>query len=210
MPNYTLYYSPGSASLVAHWLLLHIGTGHTLKLLNLAEADHKQPAYLALNPAGVVPTLLVDAVPICESAAITMYLADAHPESRLAPALGTVARGHYYQWICLCVNVLMPAFRSWFYPSESIGDEAAVKANAQARIEAFWQRADTHLATNGPFLLGAERSAADFMLTMLMRWSRNMPKTADSWPALGRLAASMKALPSFAELYKREELTEWA
>ena len=210
MPNYTLYYSPGSASLVVHWLLLELNAPHTLKLLNLAEAEHKQPNYLALNPAGVVPTLLVDGVPICESAAIIMVLADAHPDAGLAPALGTVARGHYYQWICLCVNVLMPAFRSWFYPSESIGDEAAVKANAQARIEAFWQRADTHLAANGPFLLGAERSAADFMLTMLMRWSRNMPKTADSWAALGQLAANMKALPSFNALYRIEELTEWA
>ena len=45
---------------------------------------------------------------------------------------------------------------------------------------------------------------------MLMRWSRNMPKPADTWPAIGELAGRMKALPSFKELYKLEALTEWA
>lgn len=47
------------------------------------------------------------------------------------------------------------------------------------------------------------------MLTMLMRWSRNMPKTATAWPALARLAAAMKARPTFKELYAREGLTDW-
>ena len=32
MSNITLYYAPGSASLVVHWLLLELGVPHTLKL----------------------------------------------------------------------------------------------------------------------------------------------------------------------------------
>ena len=50
----------------------------------------------------------------------------------------------------------------------------------------------------------------DFYATMLMRWSRNMPKPAHEWPALGAYAARMKARPSFKTLYQREGLTEWA
>ena len=50
----------------------------------------------------------------------------------------------------------------------------------------------------------------DFYATMLMRWSRNMPKPAHEWPALGAYAARMKARPSFETLYQREGLTEWA
>lgn len=208
-PNYTLHYSPGTASLVVHRLLIEMKLPHTLKRVDLAQAGHKTPEYLALNPAGVVPTFMVDGTALCESAAIVMYLTDAHPEANLAPKIGTLARGHYYSWICLCVNVLMPAFRNWFYPGDAAGAERAVKAIAQDRIEAFWQRADNHLAKKGPYLLGAERSSADFVLTMLMRWSRNMPKPAHTWPALGQLAARMKALASFAELYRREDLSDW-
>ena len=51
---------------------------------------------------------------------------------------------------------------------------------------------------------------ADFYLTMLMRWSRNMPKPATEWPQLAALAQRMKARPSLKVLYEREGLTEWA
>jgi len=36
-----------------------------------------------------------------------------------------------------------------------------------------------------------------------------MPRPADTWPALAALASRMKALPSFAEAYRREGLTDW-
>ncbi|HSR66257.1 MAG TPA: glutathione S-transferase family protein, partial [Xanthomonadaceae bacterium] len=68
---------------------------------------------------------------------------------------------------------------------------------------------DAHLAGHGPYLLGAQASAADFYLAMLMRWSRNMPKPATAWPHLAALAQRMAARPSFRELYAREGLTEW-
>ena len=52
-------------------------------------------------------------------------------------------------------------------------------------------------------------TAADFLLTMLMRWSRNMPTPTDTWPVLQAYAQRMKALPSFKEVYAREGLTDW-
>ena len=70
-------------------------------------------------------------------------------------------------------------------------------------------RIDTQLAANGPYLLGDKVSVADFYLTMLMRWSRNMPKPATQWLQLSALAQRMAARPSFATLYEREGLQEW-
>jgi glutathione S-transferase len=208
----TLYYAPGAASLVVHWLLIELEIPHTLHKVDLDAREHKQPAYLALNPAGVVPTLVVDGQPICESAAIALHLADAYPARGFAPPPGTPARAAYYQWMFFSANTLQPAFRGWFFPTEPAGEanSDAAKAQSRARIEAAWARADAHLAAHGPHLLGDKLSASDFMLTMLMRWSRNMPKPATTWPALQRLAATMKARPSFKELYVREGLTEWA
>jgi glutathione S-transferase len=78
------------------------------------------------------------------------------------------------------------------------------------RIEAAWDRLDAHLGAHGPYLLGDHVSAADFYLAMLMRWSRNMPQPATTWPHLAALAQRMKARPSFNTLYEREGLTEWA
>lgn len=45
---------------------------------------------------------------------------------------------------------------------------------------------------------------------MLVRWSRNMPRPGTEWPAIRDYVARMKARPSFATLYEREGLTEWA
>ncbi len=207
----TLYYAPGTASLVVHWLLLELEVPHTLHKLDTEANDHKQPEYLALNPAGVIPTLVIDGQPICEAAAIALHLADAYPAKGFAPAPGTIERAAYYQWMFVCANTLQPAYRAWFYPEEPAGaaNADASKQAARARIEATWARLDAYLAVRGPNLLGVPVTTVDFMVTMLMRWSRNMPKPATTWPALARYAATMKARPTFAELYAREGLTEW-
>jgi glutathione S-transferase len=209
---YTLYYAPGTASMVVHWLLIELDAPHQLHALDLAAGEHKRPEYLAINPNGLVPTLLVDGEPLTEAAAIVMHLADAHPEAALAPAPGTVQRGHYYQWLLHLANTLQPAFRHWFYPAEAAGEATAeaAKTCARVRVEACWDRIEAHLAAHGPFLLGATISAADFHLTMLMRWSRNMPRPATEWPQLRALAERMKARPTFRTLYAREQLSEWA
>ena len=207
----TLYYAPGAASLVVHWLLIELQTPHELRQLNLDEKEHKSPEYLKLNPAGLVPTVLIDGQPVCEAAALVMQLADLHPSAGLAPPLGSVERARYYQWMFFMANTLQPAYRAWFYPTEPAGETSVVAAKEQARqrIEAGWEHVAGHLTAGGPFLLGERVSAADFMLTMLMRWSRNMPRPTSGWPALQAHAQRMKARPSFAELYAREGLTDW-
>jgi len=207
----TLYYSPSTASLVVHWLLIELGVPHELHKLDFDKREHKSPKYLAINPAGVVPSLVQDGQVLTEAAAIVLHLADTHPQAGLAPAPGSPERAQYYRWMFFMANTLQPAYRAWFYANEPAGEAnaEAAKAAARARIEAAWQQVADHLAANGPWLLGAKRSAADFMLTMLMRWSRNMPRPAHTWPALAAHAQAMKALPSFRETYAREGLTDW-
>jgi glutathione S-transferase len=208
---HTLYYSPGAASMVVHWLLIELGVPHALELVDTSTGAQKAPGYLALNPNGVVPTLVVDGRPMFEAAALLVSLADRHPEAGLAPAPGSPLRAQFHQWMFHLANAVQPLFRLWWYPHEPAGEEQAdvVRVRTAPRIEAAWARLDAHLAAHGPFLLGETVSAADFYLTMLMRWSRNMPKPATDWPHLAALAARMKARPSFRELYQREGLTEW-
>ena len=208
---YTLYYSPGSASLVVHLALLEIGAPHELRLVNTQTQEQKNPEYLKLNPQGRVPTLIVDGKPVFESAALLMLLAERHPEAKLAPAPGSPQRAEWYQWIVFMANTLMPTFRLWFYPPDAAGEAEHlpnVRKVVQARIEGAFDLLDTHLAANGPYLLG-EFSGADLLLTMLMRWSRNMPKPATQWPALNKLADLVRARPSWKKLYEIEGLTEW-
>jgi glutathione S-transferase len=208
----TLYYAPGAASLVVHWLLLELDLPHELRLVDTTTGAQKSPEYLALNPNGVVPTLVMDGVPRFEAAALLMTLADRDPRQRFAPAHDDPQRPDYHQWMFHLANAVQPLFRIWWYPHEPAGEAHAdtVREQVTPRIAAAWDRLDAHLAKNGPNLLGECVTAADFFLTMLMRWSRKMPRPATEWPNLAAHAARMKARPSFKQLYEREGLTEWA
>ena len=170
------------------------------------------PDYLKLNPNGRVPTLLIDDVPFTESAALLMTIATRHPQAGLAPAETSAGRIAWYQWIVYFANTLQPAFRSWFYPGDVSDDpetQAILIPATRRKIESAWTRIDMHLAVQGPYLLGAEFSAADLMLIMLLRWSRNMPKPATEWGALRQYAVRMKDRPSWKQLYALEGLDDW-
>ena len=207
-----LYYAPGAASMLVHWLLIELDQPHELHLVDTGAGAQKQPEYLALNPNGVVPTLVVDGRPMYEAAALAMTLADGKPQSGLAPLPGDPRRAQYVQWMFHLANAVQPLFRIWWYPHEAAGEANAdlAREHVRPRIEAAWDRIDAHLAGHGPYLLGDMPSTADFYLTMLMRWSRNMPRPATQWPHLDALAQRMKARPSFKALYAAEGLGEWA
>ena len=208
---YTLYYSPGTASMVVHLALLEIGAPFTLKLVDFDKGAQRDPDYLKLNPQGVVPTLVIDGKPMTESAAILMMLADRHPEANLAPSLGTAARDAWYQWIVYLSNSLAATYRFWFYPPDLGTPEHTPETRAalQKKIATVWDRLDAHLAANGPYLLGENMSGADLLLLMLMRWSRNMPRPVTDWPTLKRYADRMRQRQSWAKLYAAEGLAEW-
>lgn len=207
-----LYYSPGAASLLVHWLLIELDIPHELRLVDFASKQQKSPDYLALNPSGVVPTLVLDGRPMAEAAAIALSLAESDPQARFMPANDGQARRDCLQWMFHLAQAVQSLFRIWWYPHEVAGEAQAdaALAHVRPRIEAAWDRIDAHLAANGPYLLGAEPCVADFYLTMLMRWSRKMPRQATEWPHLAALAARMKARPSFKALYAAEGLEEWA
>jgi glutathione S-transferase len=209
---YKLYFSPGAASLCVHHALIELAVPHELIALDLKAGAHKQADYLALNPNGVVPTLIVDGQPMFEAAALMLLLAERHPESGLSPAVGSASRRIYLQWTLHLANTLQPAFRHWFYPDEIAGAENAerVKQEAQRRVEACFDRLQAHLAAQGPYMLGSDFSMLDIYAVMLMRWSRNMPKPATEWAACRALAERVKARPSWKRLYEVEGLTEWA
>ncbi len=208
---YTLYYSPGSASMVVHLALLEIGAPHRLVRLDFDRDEQHAADYLRVNPRGQVPTLVIDGQPYFESSALLMLLAERHPEAGLAPPSGSPLRPEWYQWIAFLATALGATYRQWFYPPDLGAAEhpPAVHEALRLRIEESWALVNAGLEARGPYLLGAGFSGVDLLATMYMRWSRNMPRSALEWPALRRLADLVRARPSWARLCEIEGLTEW-
>ena len=158
-----------------------------------------------------MPTLVVDGEAYGESAALLMLLAERHPEAGFAPRPEEAGRARWLETMVYLANNLAPAFRDWFYAGKD-GDPAgaeAVRALAKSKIEAVWERLDGLLAEGRPFLLGESVTTADFLATMLMRWSRKMERPATSWPHIAAYVQRMRARPAFLELCRREGITEW-
>ena len=81
-----LYDSPGSpCARRVRIVLLEKGLAWTTRLLDLTKLEQKRPEYLALNPNGVVPTLVHGGRVVYESNVITEYLDDVFPGPRLYP-----------------------------------------------------------------------------------------------------------------------------
>ena len=81
----TLYFAPGSSSMAPHIALHEIGEPFEAIPLSFRRGETKSAAYLALNPLGQVPTLLIDGRPLTEVAGILFYLGKAFPAAGLLP-----------------------------------------------------------------------------------------------------------------------------
>jgi glutathione S-transferase len=210
---YTLFYNPGTASMAVHLALLEIGVPYRLEKVEFPVDLQRNPEYARLNPRGQVPTLVIDGQPYYESAALVMLLAERHPEAKLAPPAGHPSRPAYLQWIAFLATSLGAPFRLFFYPRDlGFGDELppAVRDAIIAKLEQAFDLVDAQVASSGPWLLGTDFSMADVLALMYLRWARNLPRQATTWPALNLYADRLRARPSWKKLYAAEGLTDWA
>jgi len=181
-----LYHAPQSRSIRPRWMLEEIGVPYEIVRLNLSAGDAKKPEYLAVNPNGTVPTLVDGDLVLFESAAICQYLADKFADKRLAPPLGTPARGLYYQWIHYAMSALEPPIVAIFLhtirkpEAERI---AAVVAESRSQLALVLGVLERALAGR-EHLLGTEFTAADVVLGSTLAWARAMGCIAGDYPAV--------------------------
>ena len=107
----TLYFAPGSSSMAAHIALHEVGAPFEMRPLSFSKGEQRQPAYLAINPEGKVPTLVIDGRPLTEVAGILYYLARKYPAAQLWPEDDIEAQAHAIAWMSFIASTLHPARR---------------------------------------------------------------------------------------------------
>ena len=157
-PSLKLYFAPRSRALTALWLLEELGLAYELESFDLNSGRHKQPDFLALNPMGKVPLVVCDGIPVSETGAIAIYLADRFPSAGLAPAIDDPQRPAYLRWMLFSSGVLEPAFGQKFFKWE-------VPARSVA-WGSFEQMQDVLIAgvSSSEWLLGDRFTAADVVV----------------------------------------------
>ncbi len=107
----TLYFAPGSSSMAPHVALHEIGVPFDARPLSFARMEHRAPAFLALNPEGKVPTLVIDGRPLTEVAGILFYLARRYPDADLLPRDDPEAEARVVSWMSFIASTVHPARR---------------------------------------------------------------------------------------------------
>jgi glutathione S-transferase len=209
-----LHYYPGTAAMIPHILLEELGVPYERVLVDRTQNRHKEPAYLRLNPNGLIPVLTDGDLVLYETAAIVLHLCDMHPHAGLAPAVGTPQRAHFYKWLMWLANTLQPTLSAYFYPERWVVEgnaEAAAEVKARAREKATGMLAqlDDLVGRNGgPWVEGTGYSALDCYVFTLCRWTRNFPEgKARELTNLGPYLQRMSERPALQRVFAAEQIS---
>ncbi len=156
MARPVLYHTPKTRGGATLWMNEELGGVCDVKLVDMQKGEQKSPDFLKINPMGKIPALMHGGVAVTEAAAICAYLADAFPQSGLAPASNDPKRGAYFRWMFFAPACIEPMMLDKFAniarentASVGYGSEADVLGAVKTAI------------AEGPFLLGEKFTAAD-------------------------------------------------
>jgi glutathione S-transferase len=208
-----LHYYPSTAAMVPHIVLEEIGVPYERVLVDRTLDAHKAPAYLQLNPNGLLPVLVDGDLVLYETAAIVLHLADTHPAAGLVPALGTPARAHFYKWLAWLTNTLQATLIVYFYPERwvregNVDGAAETRIVAREKVGTLLAQLDAELARHGgPWFMGGDYTALDAYVFTLCRWTRNFPAgRARELPHIGPYLQRMLERPALQRVFAAENL----
>jgi glutathione S-transferase len=179
-----LYGFGPARSLRALWSLKEVGADFEFVPVNLVAGEHRQPEFLALNPAGKVPVLVDGDTVIPESAAIVLYLAEKYPEKGLLPT-DLMDRGQVYRWVMFAMTELeQPLWRiakhTFILPEDKrLPQDVALASEDFAAMASVLE----HHMEGRQFIVGDRISAADCVTAYLMDWA-NEQHLMDAFPNL--------------------------
>ena len=146
-----IYGSLRSRTMRTLWAAAELGLTYEHVPLAWDDPWLKSPEFLALNPAGSIPTIVDDGMALSESMAINLYLAKTYGSAGAQPLYPSEGEAQVWRWSLWAQGHLEP----WVQQDARL---AAVRAAAGAELDAFVQ---TSLATLGLALAGRSWLAAD-------------------------------------------------
>jgi len=143
-PALALYFAPGASSMAPHIALHEIGAPFESRPLSFATKSHREAAYLAINPEGKVPTLVIDGRPLTEVAAILFYLARTFPKAGLLPD-DVEAEAQVISWMSFIASTVHPARRQGLDHAKGVYRLADQRLGGRDWVVGDYSIADIHL-----------------------------------------------------------------
>jgi len=197
-----LYFAPGACSFVPHVALERVkaATGQAFepRLVKLHKNEQRSPEYLALNPNGQVPTLVVD----CD------WLDRAFPAAGLLPA-DSWARAGALSQLAWMNNTVHPTFTRIFRSAYFVESETAqgeLKRKAVADFRGCLERIQEWTRAASPYWFGGRIAPHDAYAFTFLRWGGYGGIDPKGLPGYLAYLERVMAEPSVAAVLERERI----
>ena len=206
-----LYFAPGTCSRVPLIALEEIGRPFETQLVTFMKGENRSPDYLALNPAGKVPTLVADGQPLTQNVAILSFLARSFPGAGLLPftgdAIGDARLASQLSFFSADLHPIVTRVRLPQFFCDVAGGPERVREIAYAAMSLQLGPLDSRLATQ-PWLLGAEWSILDAYLYWVWFRITGAGFPEEKFPNVAAHAKRMEERPAVRRALAREAQAE--
>jgi glutathione S-transferase len=187
----TFWFAPGSSSMAPHIALHEVGAAFEPRPVSFAKKQQRDPAYLAINPEGKVPTLVIDGRPLTEVAGILFFLAKRFPEAKLLPRTGDAAadleaEAQAVSWMSFIAATIHPARRQGL-----------------DRCRVVFALADRRLG-NREWAMGSYSIVDIHLFRLFWRFYNAFKPASDEFPNLSAHYARMMARPAVQRTIEAE------
>ncbi len=205
-----LYEFGPTRSIRVRWTLQELDVPFEPIVVNMMKGEHRQPAFLDINPAGKLPAMVDDDLVLTESMAIVIYLAEKYSEKGFIPA-DVKQRAEFHKWMMFTATELeQPLWRiarnTNLYP-----EEKRQPTDVEMAADDFRPMAtvlDEHL-DGREYVVGDHATVADFALAYTLDWA-NEALLLGEFPRLqtymmrmyARPAAPMRIATAFARVMR--------
>lgn len=205
---YILYGGDFTRAGLVQWVLDEGGLDYTFRKIDIIKGEHREPAFLAINPAGLVPVLITpEGEVLTETAALMVHLADRHRLDDLAPPATDPLRGRFLSAIFHLASDVQAEMKRFHFPhrfSPRLEDNVTTQEMARAMVMSRLSVISARLAEDGPHLLGARFTLADAFLCFWVAYlGRN--DVCTRLAPIGKLYGLMKKRPRLAALLAETE-----
>ncbi len=180
------------------WTLEEVEAPYEIHAIDFAKGDHRNPEFLALNPAGKVPAFRDGDLVLTESAAICNYIAEKFPEKGFIPPSGSQDRARYDQWMFFTMSELEQPLWSMGKHRFALPAEQRIPQMLETAKWEFDRALELLHKGLGdrPYILGDAFSAADVLIGQTLFWARTfkIPVEQENLQAYG---ARLRERPAF-------------
>jgi len=191
------YWHPMSSATPIACALAELAVPHERVKIDIRAGEQRTPEYLAINPNGKVPCLVVDGTPLFEGLAIHLWLGEHFGVAKgLWPHDGTPARLEAMSW-CTWAYVTYGAVigRVWLATTDDALRDAGHAAAAIRTATALLDLLEARLSQQ-PWMLGEAYSLVDLVVGQVVGYGTYLGAAVEAHPAVAAWLQQVQARPA--------------